>query len=434
MKPKCRKFLAIAVVSFLVFHFSYSQTGEENAMKVTPFTINVPQEALGDLQHRLANTRWPDEADGAGWDYGTNLGYMKELVDYWQNEYDWREQEGVLNTFAHFKTEIDGFGIHFIHEKGKGPNPTPLLLLHGWPDSFYRFYKIIPMLTDPASYGGDPNISFDVIVPSLPGFGFSDKPTQRGGVDASALFIKLMTEVLGYKRFGVHGGDTGSPIAQFIAMAAPEAVIGMHLTDVGWHNPLTPDAPNLSEAEKEYLAHIETYWAKEGAYASIQGTKPQSLAYGLNDSPVGLAAWIVEQFRKWSDNGGDIENSFSKDELLTNIMIYWVTETINSSIRGYYDGMNADWSSTEGGEAWGEGSASDSSSEGGGQWEESAQSYQVPAGLALFPADNPPPRETAERSLNVQRWTEMPKGGHFAALEEPELLVQDISAFFNQLR
>lgn len=384
-------------------------------MTVQPFTIDVPQATLDDLHYRLARTRWPDQVEDAGWDYGVNLEYLQELVAYWQNTFDWRAQERQLNQFAQFRAEIDGVGIHFIHERGKGPRPLPLLLLHGWPDSFYRMYKIIPMLTDPARYGGDPADSFDVIVPSLIGFGFSDRPLKRGGSRDSELLPRLMTDVLGYRRFAAHGGDTGSPIAQMIALAQPESVIGLHLMDTGWHNPITADTPNLSPAEQAYVQQIDRFWAEEGAYAAIQGTKPQTLAYGLNDSPAGLAAWIVQQFRTWSDCNGDVEQRFSKDELLTNIMIYWVTQTINSSIRGYYDGMHVQW-------------------EESAQWEASAQVSPVPVGMALFPKDNPPPREAAERTLNVQQWTEMPRGGHFAALEEPELLVDDLCKFFRRFR
>lgn len=390
-------------------------------MTVQPFTIDVPQATLDDLRYRLAHTRWPDQVEDAGWDYGVNLDYLQELVAYWHDRFDWRAQERQLNQFAQFRAEIDGLGIHFIHERGKGPNPVPLLLLHGWPDSFYRMYKIIPMLTDPARYGGDPADSFDVIVPSLLGFGFSDRPRKRGGARDSELLPRLMTEVLGYRRFAAHGGDTGSPIAQMIALAQPASVIGLHLMDTGWHNPINAETPNLSPAEQAYVQHLDRYWAEEGAYAAIQGTKPQTLAYGLNDSPAGLAAWIVQQFRTWSDCNGDVESRFTKDELLTNIMIYWVTQTISSSIRGYYDGMHAQWEESA---DWDESA----------QWSESNQGSGVPVGLALFPKDNPPPREAAERTLNVQQWTEMPRGGHFAALEEPELLVDDMRAFFRRFR
>lgn len=380
-------------------------------MTIQPFQIDVPQTVLDDLNERLARTRWPDEIGGAGWDYGTNLGYLKGLTDYWRDGYDWRAQEAELNRFNHYKAEINGFGLHFIHERGKGPNPQPLLLLHGWPDSFYRMIKIIPMLTDPARYGGDPADSFDVIVPSLPGFGFSERPSERGedAARTAERISKLMTEVLGYDRYAVHGGDGGSPLAQYLAFTHPEAVVGIHLTDIGWHASMTLDRSTLSEAEQGYLNELDQQGMAESGYVMIQGSKPQTLAYGLNDSPVGLAGWIVEKFRAWSDCDGDVERCYTKDELLTNIMIYWATQTINSSIRSYYEGMHSSALFA-------------------------MQRVEVPVGMALFPKDNPPPRELAERSLNVQHWTEMPRGGHFAALEEPELLVQDLREFFGGLR
>jgi pimeloyl-ACP methyl ester carboxylesterase len=380
-------------------------------MTAQPFTVKISQKTLDDLHTRLADTRWTDEVESAGRDYGTNLDYLKELVDYWQNQFDWRAQEANLNRFAQFRAKIDGLGIHFIHERGKGSNPLPIILTHGWPDSFFRLYKIIPMLTDPASHGGDPADSFDVIVPSIPGFGFSDRPHERGATNdrSAGLWAQLMTEQLGYRRFAAHGGDGGSPISQLLALKYPESVVGIHLTDLGWHSTMNLDPSTLSEAEQKYLNASQARSMQDGAYAMVQMTKPQTLAYGLNDSPVGLAAWIVDRFREWSDCDGDLERSYSKDELLTNIMIYWVTETINSSIRGYYE--DAHKPSLQ-----------------------SGQRIDVPAGLALFPKDFPPPRELAERSLNIQRWTEMPHGGHFAALEEPQLLAEDIRAFFRPLR
>lgn len=329
-------------------------------------------------------------------------------MNYWHNQFDWRAQEAKFNRFAQFRADIDGFAVHYIHERGTGAHPLPIILLHGWPDSFFRFHKVIALLTDPASHGGDPADSFDVMVPSLPGFGFSDRPHERGGSDTRMLFARLMTDVLGYARFGAHGGDTGSPIAQELALKHPESVVGIHLTDIGWQNRLGADTPNPSEAEQAYRAVLQQWSFNEGGYVAIQGTKPQTLAYGLNDSPAGLAAWIVEKFRTWSDCDGNVERRFTKDELLTNIMIYWATETINSSIRGYYEGMHGQPAAVE--------------------------RSTVPVGLALFPKDNPPPRETVERNLNVQHWTEMLRGGHFAALEEPELLVEDVRAFFRPLR
>jgi pimeloyl-ACP methyl ester carboxylesterase len=384
-------------------------------MSLESFTINIPQATLDDLRERLAQTRWPDEVEGAGWDYGTNLQYMKELTDYWQHQYDWRKHEAELNTFAQFKAEVDGVGIHFIHERGKGPNPTPIILLHGWPDSFYRMHKIIPLLIDPASYGGDPADSFDVIVPSLPGFGFSDRPRERGttSIRTTELLARLMTDVLGYKRFAAAGGDIGSRVTRLLALAHPESLIGIHLTDVGFPREIAfpPDLSNPSTAEQQFLGSVQRWFMQEGAYAMLQSTKPQTLAYGLNDSPVGLAAWIVEKFRAWSDCGGDIEQRFSKDELLNNIMIYWVTGTISSSARLYYD----------------DGHAAPQLKQG--------QYIEVPAGVATFPKDlTLPPRELGERYLRVQRWTQMSRGGHFAALEEPELLADDMRAFFQDLK
>jgi pimeloyl-ACP methyl ester carboxylesterase len=381
-------------------------------MSLQSFTIAIPQATLDDLRERLARTRWPDEVEGAGWDYGTNASYLKELVDYWQHAYDWRAQEKKLNAFAQFRTQIDGLGIHFLHERGKGPNPMPLLLTHGWPDSFYRMSKIIPLLTDPESVGGDPADSFDVIVPSLPGFGFSDHLHAQDMtlVRTAQLWAHLMTDVLGYKRYAAAGGDFGSGITQLLALAHPESLIGIHVTDLGFYN-LYDRKPDLSEAEKRYLGAQQGWFFQEGAYAMIQGTKPQTLAYGLNDSPVGLAGWIVEKFRAWSDCDGDIEKQYTKDELLTNIMIYWVTQTINSSFR-YYRNMNTPKL-------------------------QPGQHIEVPAGFARFPKDIPgidPPRELAERHLRIEHWTQMPRGGHFAALEEPELLAEDLRAFFRSFR
>ena len=384
-------------------------------MSIQTFKIAIPQSTLDDLRARLAHTRWPDEVEGSDWDYGTNLGYMKDLVDYWQHEFDWRAQEAKLNQFAQFRAEIKGHGIHFIHERGKGPNPLPIILFHGWPDSFYRMHKIIPQLTDPASYGGNPADSFDVIVPSLPGFGFSDHPRELGAnsIRTAGLLARLMTEVLGYKRFAAAGGDIGSRVTRLLALANPELLIGIHLTDVGFPREIAfpPDLSNPSPAEQQFLGSVQRWFMQEGAYAMLQSTKPQTLAFGLNDSPVGLAAWIVEKFRAWSDCGGDIEQRFSKEELLNNIMIYWVTETISSSAHLYFEDSHAAPQLKQG------------------------QYIEVPAGVATFPKDlTLPPRELGERFLRVQRWTQMPRGGHFAALEEPRLLVDDMRVFFNDLK
>lgn len=356
--------------------------------------------------------------EGTNWDAGTDLNYLKELATYWGDAYDWRKQETVLNQFAHFKTEVDGIGIHFIYEHGKGTNPFPLLLTHGYPDSFYRFAKIIPMLIDPESFGGRAEDSFDVVVPDLPGYGFSDKPAKLGTVfTVNDIWAKLMIEVLGYKQFGAHGGDWGSTVTEQLARSHADHVSAIHLTDVPFGHVLQkPD--DLSRAEKKFFENNEQWLQKEGAYALIQSSKPQSLAQGLNDSPTGLAAWIVEKFRAWSDCDGNIESRFTKDELLTHVMIYWLTESIGPSFLTYYDYANA------GALTW--------IKEGMKKW---IGSSKVPAAFALFPGDiSRPPREWAERFFNVQRWTEMPRGGHFAAMEEPELLADDLRAWFREFR
>ncbi len=376
------------------------------------FYVDIPQADLDDLKARLGRIRWPSEVEGAGWDYGTNLDYLKSFTEYWQTRYNWREQEARLNRFAHFRAEIDGFGLHFVHERGKGPNPLPLLLTHGWPDSFYRFYKLIPLLTDPAKYGGDPADSFDVIVPSMPGYGFSDRPTKSGigGQRIAELFVRLMTETLGYEKFAAHGGDIGSGVTEWLAYQHATSLVGIHLTDLPYEYLFTMPQEDLSEDERKYLEQGQAWQRQEGAYDLLQGTKPQTLAYGLNDSPVGLAAWIVEKFRAWSDCDGEVETRFSKDELLTNITLYWLTGTIGTSFFPYFEGQHS--------------SAKDAS-----------QYTDVPTGVAIFPKDIvPAPKEFGEHFFNIQRWTEMPRGGHFAALEEPELLAEDLRAFFQKYR
>ena len=381
-------------------------------MSVRSFKLQVPSATLDDLRSRLASTRWPDEIQGAGWEYGTNLAYMKELTNYWQTEFDWRAQEEVMNAFAHFHASVDNLDIHFIHERGKGPNPMPLIITHGWPSSFFQMLKLIPRLTDPERFGGDPLDSFDVIVPSLPGYGFSDKPSH-GGMTYSyiaELWVKLMTERLDYPRFAAQGGDIGAGVTTRLGLKNPQNVIGLHLTDVAYSY-LGPEVRAVSQAEQRFLEEERRWDEEEGAYMSMQATKPQTLSYGLNDSPAGLAAWIVEKFRAWSDCGGQVEERFTKDELLTNVTIYWVTETINSSIRLYYEHRHNPAPLRL------------------------HEQVTVPTAVALFPKDlSHPPREWAERTYNVQQWTVMPRGGHFAAQEEPDLLAEDIRAFFRTLR
>ena len=386
---------------------------------IQPFKIDIAPQILTDLQQRLSGTRWTSQIAGTGWDAGTDLGYLRDLVGYWQHDFDWRRQERILNEFEHFKARVRDVGIHFIHQRGKGPAPFPLILTHGYPDSFYRFLKLIPMLTDPVAHGGRAEDAFDVVVPDLPGYGFSDKPAKHGSIfQVNDLWASLMTDTLGYPKFGAHGGDWGSTVTEQLARSHPGSVLAIHLTDVPFGHLLQKRPDDLSPAERKFFEHNDKWLPAEGAYAAIQSSKPQSLAHAMNDSPAGLAAWIVEKFRAWSDCDGDIETRFSKDELLTQIMIYWATESIGSSFLPYYDFANA----------------------GALQWiQEGVKNWlgasRVPAAFALFPKDiSRPPREWAQRFFNVQRWTEMPRGGHFAALEEPAKLAEDIRAWFRQFR
>ena len=382
------------------------------------FEIRISDDVLADLRERLGRTRWIDELPEGGWNAGLSVPYFRELMSYWRDSYDWRRAESEINRFAQFRADVAGTTIHFIHESGRGPSPLPIVLTHGFPDSFLRFAKVIPMLADPARHGGDPEDAFDVIVPSLPGYGFSDPPPSAGTTfHVGDLWHTLMTETLGYRRFAAHGGDWGSLVTELLARDHADAIVGIHMTDVPfYHSFQKPD--DLTGGEKKYLEEIAKFGQKQGAYAMIQGAQPQALALGLNDSPAGLAAWIIEKWRRWSDCDGDVERVFTKDELLSNVMIYWVTQTINSSFAPYYDVMQA------GALTWIKQKMK--------EWRGSAD---VPAAFAMFPRDlSTPPREWAERFFNVQRWTEMPRGGHFAALEQPELLVRDLREFFRPLR
>ena len=383
-------------------------------MEVRPFEIAVDQSVLDDLQVRLTHTRWPDEIPGAEWDYGSNLDYIKELVEYWRTDFDWRAQEKKLNAFHHFKSEVEGLDIHFIHERGTGPNPIPLVITHGWPSTFFEMTKIIPLLADPGSHGADPADSFDVVAPSLPGFGFSQATSERGMQvqKVADLWAKLMTENLGYPKFAAQGGDIGAGVTSRLGYAHHDKLYGVHLTSVTRPTPyLGPGARSLTEEETAHMAQREQWFQDEGGYNHIQGTKPQTLSYGLNDSPAGLAAWIVEKYRTWSDCHGDVESSYTKDELLTTVTIYWVTGTIGSSVRMYKENQSHLWTM------------------------EPDEIVAAPAGMAMFPQEIArPPREWAERSYDVRRWQEMPRGGHFAALEEPELLAHEVREFFRPLR
>ena len=385
-----------------------SQTRPPDA--VVPFKIQVPDAVLRDLKERLARTRFPEELPGAAWDYGTDINYLKSLVTYWRDRYDWRAQERRLNQFDQFTTEIDGLTIHFIHQRSKEPNAMPLAITHGWPGSIYEFNKVIGPLTDPVKYGGRAADAFHVVAISLPGFGFSGKPRDRGysPEKAADIIAKLMAR-LGYPRYGLQGGDWGGIISRIAAIKDAPHVTGLHLNFCLAGAPPGGD-PNagVPPAELQRTQERNAYMANERAYQQIQGTKPQSLGYAMDDSPAGLAGWIVEKFRTWCDCDGNVESRFTKDDLLTNVMIYWVTGTATSSMRIYYESRVAP---------------------------AVAGRVSVPTACALFPKEiTMPPRKWVEANYNLVRWTEMPRGGHFAALEQPELLVDDVRAFFRTVR
>ena len=377
-----------------------------------PFRIAVPEATLDDLKLRLSRVRWPDEAPDAPWSYGSSLAYMKQLVAYWRDGYDWRAQERGLNALAQFTAPLDGVELHFIHERGVGPKPMPLLLSHGWPGSIVEFQQLIPRLTDPARFGADPADAFAVVAPSLPGYAFSFVENQpRIGIAGMAdMFARLMTDVLGYEKFGAQGGDWGGFITSYLGYSRPERLIGIHLNFL----PVGRDpsaAPDPSVEERAYFQALAHWQNEETGYQWIQGTRPQTLAYGLTDSPTGLAAWLVEKFRAWTDCGGDVERAVSRDAMLTNIMLYWVTGAINSSFWPYYNRRHAKWPIPPG------------------------ERIRAPMGYAAFPHEIlRPPRSLAEKSYDIRRWTEMPAGGHFAALEQPEALAAEIRAFFRPLR
>jgi len=383
-------------------------------MHVEPFRIAAPDAVLADLRERLARTRFPDEIANCGWTYGTNLAYLRELVDYWRDRYDWSAAEAALNHFPQYRARVGELGIHFIHQRAVGPNPLPLVITHGWPGSVAEFMEIIGPLADPGRHGGDPLDAFDVVAPSMPGYGFSDHPTAPGmePEKIAALWAELMRG-LGYERFGAQGGDWGAMVTTYLGARHADRLIGIHLNMVIAfpQDTKNPSLDGVTPDEIIALMEAREFLKEETGYQRIQGTKPQTLAYALNDSPAGLAAWIVEKFRAWSDCGGDVERRFSKDQLLTNVMMYWLTETANSSCRLYYEAMHA------------------------GKFAPRDVRVDVPTGCALFPKELVrPPRRWAERAYNVQRWTVMPAGGHFAAMEEPRALVEDIRAFFRPLR
>jgi pimeloyl-ACP methyl ester carboxylesterase len=384
----------------------------ENNAIIEPFTAPASPEALADLRSRLRATRWPDAPQEAGWSLGTDLAYLRELVAYWADEFDWPAQEASLARLPRFRTRVGGLGIHFVHMKAVAPaGPVlPLILSHGWPDSFWRYTKVIPLLTDPAAYGGDPADAFDVVVPDLPGFGYSDHPAgpPLDSIAVAGLWAELMT-VLGYSRFGAAGGDIGSHVSRHLGLNHADRVAAVHRTDAGL--PIfTGDRTDLAPEERDWLDGMAAWGAAEGAYAAMHRTKPQTAAFGLTDSPAGLAAWIVEKLRAWSDCGGDVERSFTKDEILTNVTIYWLTATIGSSMRMYR--ANSAIAPAQ-----------------------LARRVEVPSGFALFPGDIArPPRAWLDRTANTVHVTQPARGGHFAAFEEPELYAEQLRTFFRPYR
>lgn len=383
-------------------------------MQIQAYQINIEESCLTDLKQRLNNVRWPLSVDDESWDDGSSLVFMRRLVDYWRDRFDWRAQETRLNKLPQFLATVDGLSIHLVHQPGTGPAPLPLILTHGWPGSFVEMEKIIPLLANPGAHGGDPADAFHVVVPSLPGYGFSQVPDRSGfGSSRIAGLWSALMRGLGYDQFGAQGGDIGAGVSTWLAYHYPQSVVGFHLNYIsgGYRPPLGEGLPPVTAEEQSYLNTSAAWTDAEGAYAHLHGTKPLTLAYALNDSPVGLAAWIVEKFRAWSDCGGKVEEAFSLDSLLTDISLYWFGGAIGASIRLYKENRLQPLHFKRG------------------------ERVQPPLGVALFPRELPmPPRSWVERCHHVVRWTEMPKGGHFAAMEQPQLLAEDIRSFFRPLR
>ena len=378
---------------------------------IKPFKVKIPDEIIQNINSKVKNYSWHEMPDDGGWDYGTNLDYMKEFSKYWLENYNWRETEKKINRFKNFKCNIDNIDIHFIHEKGSGKNPRPLLLSHGWPGSIIEFLHIIEKLAHPEKFGGNEEDAFDVIVPSLPGFGFSSRPARPiGPRKMSSIFNKLMTDKLGYKKYIAQGGDFGGTICTWLAYDFSKNLIGIHINILITRH---PDGPQTSE-EKEWQERFRKDQRIEDGYRTQQATKPQTLSYAMMDSPIGVAAWIIEKMRGWSDlKNGDIESVYSKEILLSNIMIYLVTKTFNTASWIYYGRRE----------------------EGGRSLPKEHLPLKVPTAIAVFPKEylEWAPRSYVERIYNVKRWTKMSKGGHFAALEQPELLIKDITEFSKEL-
>ena len=378
---------------------------------IKPFKVEISNEILQNINSKVKNYQWHEMPDDGGWDYGTNLDYMKEFAEYWSSKFDWKKTEEKINKFRNFKTNIDGIDIHFIHKKGSGSNPKPLLLNHGWPGSIVEFLDIIDELAHPENYGGNMQDGFDVIVPSLPGYGFSGRPSRPiGPRKMASIFNSLMTNSLGYEKYISQGGDFGGTICTWLAYDFPESLLGIHINILITRH---PDGPQTKE-EIEWQERFKVEQRIEDGYRTQQSTKPQTLSYAMMDSPVGVAAWMIEKMRGWSDiKDGNIESVYSKDILLSNIMIYLVTKTFNTSTWIYYGRRE----------------------EGGRSLPKDHLPLKVPTAIAKFPKEylEWAPRSYVERIYNVKQWTNMPAGGHFAALEKPDLLIKDIREFGKKL-
>ena len=379
-------------------------------LRVEPFSISVGEDVLADLRERIRRTRWPDPAPGAPWEQGTDLAHLKTLLAHW-SELDWRARERELNAFSHFRADVAGVRIHFVHERARRGRGIPLVLTHGWPSAFVELLGLVPLLTDPERHGID-GPAFDLVIPSLPGYGFSERPARANRRDVARLWHRLMRG-LGYERYGAGGGDFGAGVATLMALEEPGSMLGVHLSNLELWPYTGPGSRPLSERERAYVEAQSRWDETERGYSSLQSTKPQTLGYALNDSPAGLAAWLVEKWRAWSDSGGDLERRVGREFLLTLLTLYWATGTITSSMRDYYDNR---WHGVVLGPE---------------------DRVRVPTGVANFARqlvpEGDPPREWAERLYDVRRWTPMERGGHFAPAEEPELLARDIAAFFAEV-
>jgi pimeloyl-ACP methyl ester carboxylesterase len=391
--------------------------GEAADFHIEPFSVRVDAAVLDDLRARIRRTRLPGAAPGRPWAQGTDRDWLEGLLGYWAGGFDWLTAERELNRYAHYRARIGEAEVHFVHERARHGDGIPLILGHGWPSCFAELLPLVPLLTDPAGHGID-GPAFDVVIPSLPGYGLSPRPAVAGGVTyryVAALWHRLMRG-LGYARYAAGGGDFGAGIATFMALDEPGPLIGLHLTNLELAPCTGSGSRPFSPAEQAYLAQARRWDEAERAYNAVQSTKPQTLGYALNDSPAGLAAWILEKWRSWSDCGGDLESRFSRDFLLTVVTLYWVTGSITSSMRDYYDNRRWQGEPRLGPDVF----------------------AQVPTAVALFPhmfvPEGEPPREWAQRLYDVRRWTVMPRGGHFAAAEEPELVARDIAAFFAGLQ